>query len=101
MSERLYNNPTPIGKVTVRVARYHPRVMPQTRDGLGGDIKIDRAWHIYVNSERTDFLVIDTWIARTILNHQGDMATCWHAGISAGDLARLAVNGTEQETYQS
>lgn len=69
------------GKITVRHAPNPP-------------MRAERAWRIYRNGLPTDAFVVDFhrdgWIGLTITDYTGDKTfTCQHAGISAGDLARL------------
>lgn len=99
VKDSIYRNPTPVGRVTVRPSRTHPATMPHTLNGVGKPIPIRKAWDIHVDGQRTGYRVIDTWIGDTILDPEGHMLTCWHAGCSPGDLARLTANGSRAERY--
>ena len=73
----------------VRVWRRHPQSVIGDH---GGRFPVVRAWRIRGIEE--DRFVLACASGLTITDYFGNMVDCWHAGISAGDLARLAATRT-------
>jgi len=55
--------------------------------------RVTDAWTVWRGGYRTPFVIVDTKTGLTMIAPDADgrytMRTCWHLGISPGDLARL------------
>ncbi len=83
MADALYRNP----RVRVRRSPMVPTVRGDTADYPG-----ETAWSIWLDGRRLPAMVVRTRHGTTVTDGSGRMVTCWHAGVSAGDLARLQFN---------
>lgn len=57
---------------------------------------ISKAWSIHDENGRRSEYVVDVPWGLTVINSQGYMLTCWHAGITPGDLARHVLEKDTQ-----
>ncbi len=80
-----------MSKITVRKTRtYGPRSFVCNDNSYN----VEESWRVYVDREPTDFYIATSRWGKTLIDCSstggtGTMASCWHAGISPGGLARL------------
>lgn len=86
----------PGDRITVHPIRtWTPRI--DVEDGLGNPIVALDAWTVWTTRDgRTDLHVVSTRFGKTVIDGRGRMVSCWHLGISAGDLARLTIRANEK-----
>lgn len=80
------------GDMTITVRRltgYYERLAaPRKVHGKTSQYAITAIWQVHDGSKKQATYVAETGVALTVIDHEGHMLTHWHAGISAGDLAR-------------
>lgn len=76
----------------IKVAALRQRQASIAGGGGPRDHSVERAWRIHDEDGPTDLRVVLARQGMTVVrDYENVMLTCWHIGISPGDLARLVL----------
>lgn len=90
----------PGDRITVAPVTWPPRL--DMFDGAGRRVVARRAWSVWTTRHgRTRLHVVTTDYGMTVVDRRGRMVTCWHCGITPGDLARLTLRGPRADQAEA